>query len=202
MNDCQLPIFTYGTLRPGHHNFGLLADVVVATMPATTEGLQLLDAGPYPYAVYGPGRVHGDLITVGIDDFATTLADLDRLEGFDRHSPAHSHYQRVTTQVTTATGDVVLAWVYVAGPTTDTSDCVPIPGGDWAARPATPGQDPTPMCGIFGTIRPHTTTRRPSGGLPAWPSPTSATSPRTAVPTPQASPPSVAVPTPAHRLKF
>jgi gamma-glutamylcyclotransferase (GGCT)/AIG2-like uncharacterized protein YtfP len=134
MTSADLPIFVYGTLRPGQANHGwALRGRTVTAEPAVLPGA-VLYAGPgYPYAVRAPegggAAVHGDLIHPAPEQHAAVLADLDRLEG--------TEYERVAAAVRRRDGTTVRAWVYLATAplaarlrTTGT----PIAGGDWLRR--------------------------------------------------------------------
>jgi len=126
------PIFVYGTLRPGEHNYRcLLAAVSSYECRASLKGAAMFAGPGFPYVTRrGVGAVTGDLIWV--DDYQTTLARLDQLEGY-QGPDAHNHYDRILTEVTTDTGEPVTAWVYFAGDLVDLQRLQPIESGDWFA---------------------------------------------------------------------
>ena len=131
MEHLRLPVFVYGTLRPGHVNYQrLLAGRAIRETPAQAAGLALYGHG-LPYAVPTAGAVTiGALIHIDPAGYDQTLADLDRLEGFRPGRPDRSHYIRARWAIT-AGGDTVTAWIYLAGPRIDPADLDPIPGNDW-----------------------------------------------------------------------
>lgn len=101
-------LFVYGTLAPGRPNAHVLAGVPGEWQPATTTG-RLIAAGwgaaaGYP-ALVPDGRgeeVHGFLFTS--EALPQHLARLDEFEG--------EGYERVVTNVRTAKGETVEAYVY------------------------------------------------------------------------------------------
>uniref|UniRef100_A0A0D9W1J3 Gamma-glutamylcyclotransferase family protein n=1 Tax=Leersia perrieri TaxID=77586 RepID=A0A0D9W1J3_9ORYZ len=108
-------VFTYGTLKRGFSNHGLLQDLAVnsdATFvgAATTAARLPLVCGPYrvPFLLNLPGsghRVSGELYAVT----AKGLERLDELEGVSR-----SHYERLPVSVLLAEGAQVDAVAYYA----------------------------------------------------------------------------------------
>ena len=80
-----LPVFVYGTLRPGEGNYSwALAGKTVAEVPATVSGLALHEGPGFPYAVLTgdpADRVHGTLITIHRDLYEQVFARLDALDG-------------------------------------------------------------------------------------------------------------------------
>ncbi|MFE0458365.1 gamma-glutamylcyclotransferase family protein [Kitasatospora sp. NPDC058965] len=133
----KLPLFVYGTLRPGrrnHHRY--LGAHAVAARPAALPGAAL-HAGPgFPYALPDPGRtVLGDLITVRPAAHAQVLAALDRLE--ECRPEGDGLYVRERLAVTALdTGERLDAWVYLAGPAVAAELAAHpalIESGDWTA---------------------------------------------------------------------
>jgi len=94
-------LFVYGTLRRGQANHGQLGK---ASYGGETwiDGVDLHDLGPFPMAIGGSGRVHGELY----------LVDLGQLEQLDRFEGAPRLYQR--RQWTLPDGR--LAWIYLGQP--------------------------------------------------------------------------------------
>lgn len=129
----HLPVFVYGTLRPGHGNYRqLLAGRTIRETPATVSGLALYGCG-IPYAVPTQGATTvGALIHVDASVYAQVLHDLDSLEGYRPHRPDRSHYVRASWIVATDNGDLAEAWIYLAGPHVITDDLEPVPNNDWA----------------------------------------------------------------------
>lgn len=81
--DVAPPLFTYGTLMPGHLRWGVLEPHVVGWRPAAVEG-RLYDTGEgWPAAVFGPGAdvVKGWAIDLRPEVADVVLAHLDEVEG-------------------------------------------------------------------------------------------------------------------------
>lgn len=114
--DEQLPVFVYGTLRPGEANWRRLQPYAARTQRAQLAGYALFGAQwPYPYAApSADAAVVGDLVQIRQDDYADALHVLDSLEGY-QSGRAHNHYDRVAVTVQTDAGEDRTAWVYVAG---------------------------------------------------------------------------------------
>lgn len=114
----KLPIFVYGTLRRGFHNYNaLLADKISKCYDATIEG-ELYEAykDSFPSLVDGDKLVKGELMY--IDEFEAeyedVMASLDRLEGYMEHNEKDSMYIRQKRKVRNeVTGHSVDAWVYI-----------------------------------------------------------------------------------------
>lgn len=129
-----LPIFVYGTLRTGQHNWRrLLAGRTVREQPAIAPNhvLYTLDV---PYVVDGAGTVIGSLIELPPNRYTEIVRDLDALEEFDPIT-GNGHYLRVARMVRVAE-EHVLAWVYHGSPVA-LSRCTAadwVPSGDWLAR--------------------------------------------------------------------
>lgn len=131
----QLPVFVYGTLRPGQRNYdGFLRGLTAAEQPARLRGAMLYEGPGHPYAVATPdGEIRGELITLGPADYDTVLDALDTLEGC---APGGSGdlYERVERGVSLDGGGTARAWVYLAGGRLSArlrAVGTPVPGGDW-----------------------------------------------------------------------
>ena len=145
MDAGRLPVFVYGTLRPGEANHGLLRGRTSARTPAVLAGALLYQGPGYPYAVDDPdgGEIHGELVDPLPEAYEAVLADLDRLEEYVPGAPGNL-YERVVREVRTASGRRRPAWVYLAAAPTASvlrANGVPILGGDWSRRrpPGGPG---------------------------------------------------------------
>ncbi|MDF3288292.1 gamma-glutamylcyclotransferase family protein [Streptomyces silvisoli] len=145
MDAGRLPVFVYGTLRPGEANHGLLLGRTAAETPAVLPGALLYEGPGYPYAVDDPGggEIRGELIDPLPEVYEAVLADLDRLEEYVPGAPGNL-YDRLAREVRVAAGHVRPAWVYLAGTATARAlraDGVPVRGGDWRRRrlPGAPG---------------------------------------------------------------
>jgi gamma-glutamylcyclotransferase (GGCT)/AIG2-like uncharacterized protein YtfP len=136
MKAARLPVFVYGTLRPGEKNYPVcLAGRTVEEVAATAEGqLYFVADGGYPYVEPGPGTVAGELIYLEPRHYAQTLRGLDALEEYDPDNESHSVYLRRRTTVTLVDGSRTTAWIYYW-------NCPQIVGiriasGDFRKRPA------------------------------------------------------------------
>ncbi|MEU1625193.1 gamma-glutamylcyclotransferase family protein [Streptomyces sp. NPDC020096] len=139
MDAGRLPVFVYGTLRPGEANHPrLLRGRTTAETPAVLAGALLYEGPGYPYAVDDPGggEIRGELIDPLPEAYEAVLADLDRLEEYVPGAPGNL-YERVVREVRPAAGDVRRAWVYLAAPATTRTlraNGVRIADGDWKNR--------------------------------------------------------------------
>src|SRR5260221_5114220 len=105
--DEYLPIFVYGTLRPGQENYdrfvlGKTAREVAALLP--DHAMFVLDGYPCITEDTGAGDVSGDTLILLPELFPAVLAALDRLEGYTPRD-ASSPYLRVRRRVRTGEGD-------------------------------------------------------------------------------------------------
>lgn len=136
MRQERLPVFVYGTLRPGEKNYSrFLAGRTADEVTATAAGeLFFVAAGGYPYVVPGPGRVKGKLVHLDPSRYEQTLREIDTLEEYDPGDEAHSLYLRRSTTVTLTGGGRTAAWIYYwnGPPTLGTR----IASGDFRDRPA------------------------------------------------------------------
>ncbi len=134
-----VPLFVYGTLRPGGENWRVAAPWCLRAEPASLPRHRLYRLA-HPAAL--PGRddeaVVGDLLWLRPGDDEEALARLDAFEGTDPARPERSYYERVRRRVERAAGGLpVDAWVYLPGArlrATATDDRV-VPGGDWHDAP-------------------------------------------------------------------
>ncbi|MEV6670275.1 gamma-glutamylcyclotransferase family protein [Streptomyces sp. NPDC051162] len=115
MHGGPLPVFVYGTLRPGRRNHTVfLLGRTVAEEPARLRGAVLFEGPGYPYAVADPeGEVVGEVLWLPADRHDALLASLDALEGYEPGGSAN-HYVRVVRPVQLLGGDTVRAWTYLA----------------------------------------------------------------------------------------
>lgn len=134
-----LPLFAYGTLRPGCGNYrSFLADHVIDAQDATLRGYALFTHGAFPYAVTeGGATVTGSLLTINRASYVEAFGALDQLEGYRPEDPEYSHYVRVARVVEVPfegfPTEPALAWIYEAGPTVDVSTMHLVAEGDWLA---------------------------------------------------------------------
>ncbi|PSJ27780.1 hypothetical protein B7P34_15655 [Streptosporangium nondiastaticum] len=112
----RLPVFVYGTLRPGQANHGrYLRGRTVAEEPARLRGAVLFEGPGYPYAVAEPGgEVRGELVRVAPGAYAAVLASLDELEGCAADGTGELYVRVVRPVLTEGAEGAVRAWVYLA----------------------------------------------------------------------------------------
>ena len=106
----MLPVFVYGTLRPGswNHDRWLAPWLAAPCRPARLDGYALHHHGGLPYVVAAPGSsVVGDVAPLDPARYDEAMARLDELEDV-----AGGHYLKVRVRL--HGGEE--AWVYVAGP--------------------------------------------------------------------------------------
>lgn len=111
-----LPIFVYGTLRPGQKNyFHFLQGRTHGEFSATISGSLFLFTDPhggrYPYLTKGSGTVHGELIFLNPSTWKETLSGLDELEDYDPQNDS-GLYLRRRTAATLQNGEQIEAWTY------------------------------------------------------------------------------------------
>lgn len=137
MNDSpeNLPLFVYGTLRPGEKNHRrYLQGRIVRSCPAVVRGrlFFVLDGG-YPYLQPGDSTVKGDLVFLQPASRQATMAEIDRLEEYDPGNERGSVYLRRRTRARTADGAMHTAWVYYWN--CPGIEGTPIASGDFRDRP-------------------------------------------------------------------
>ncbi|WP_331445776.1 gamma-glutamylcyclotransferase family protein [Streptomyces xanthochromogenes] len=136
-----LPLFVYGTLRPGeryHRRF--LDGRTRSERPALLTGALLYDGPGYPYALPGDGTITGTLIELEPADHPQLLAALDELEEYVGPGHPRNLYDRLVREALVE-GRPVRSWVYLAAPRLARellASGTPIPGGDWLTRPSRP----------------------------------------------------------------
>lgn len=115
------PVFVYGTLRPGQHNFPLFGNAYYHV----EANAEIKDFGVYgaqrsfPYAKDTVGsKTVGDILWVDLNaNGQYARQSLDSLEGFDSDAPSDSHYERVLRKAKyLENGEPVDVdiWVYIA----------------------------------------------------------------------------------------
>ncbi len=116
-------LFVYGTLRSGQAARSLIANHVLAAVPATARGRMFARPDGYPGFLPGSdGRVVGEMMT--LSDLAAPFALLDAYEGED--------FMRSLQEVELGDGTTLWAWCYVLRSPALAEEGEPIPGGDWA----------------------------------------------------------------------
>ncbi|WP_051302699.1 gamma-glutamylcyclotransferase family protein [Salibacterium aidingense] len=109
------PVFVYGTLRNGLHNYkrvleGLTKQERSGTM---TGRLYAADHERFPCLVKeGNTVIQGEVMYIKEDRYEKVLRALDRLEGYEEGNPADSDYIRETVTVIDETGSEVEAYTY------------------------------------------------------------------------------------------
>jgi gamma-glutamylcyclotransferase (GGCT)/AIG2-like uncharacterized protein YtfP len=128
-------LFVYGSLMSaaGHAMGTRLRAEARLVGPATMQG-RLYRVGWYPGAVESaePGqRMHGEVYA--LDDSAKSLAWLDDYEGIVPGDQQAGEYRRLERGVRLATGEELIAWVYLYQK--DVAGLAPVPDGRWSAEP-------------------------------------------------------------------
>lgn len=132
----QLPVITYGTLRPGAGNYlNLLNGRTISEDTVHLTGYQMRGRSGFPYVVVtGDENDHvvGTLIHVIPELYVRTLSSMDSLEGY-REGSNQNHYDRIVVDYE-LNGEIGQAYMYVAGSgfALDMANELPIiSGGDW-----------------------------------------------------------------------
>jgi gamma-glutamylcyclotransferase (GGCT)/AIG2-like uncharacterized protein YtfP len=117
----HLPFFVYGTLLPGEANYPLWREAIAAMTPAALPGARLYDLGYFPMAVEMPqegpqGEVIGLVVYPKPEYYASAVALLDLVEGFDPDAMGQGAYRRSRRVVRLANGEPIVAWVYLGHP--------------------------------------------------------------------------------------
>jgi gamma-glutamylcyclotransferase (GGCT)/AIG2-like uncharacterized protein YtfP len=112
VSDGRLPVFVYGTLRPGswNHDRWLAPWLAGPCRPAHVAGHSLHHLERLPYLVPDPASttlVRGDVADLDPARYDAAMANLDLLEDVDG-----GHLVRVAVD----TVEGARAWLYVAGP--------------------------------------------------------------------------------------
>jgi len=121
-------LFVYGTLLSDQPNHRLIRPFIdpEQTMSAVLPGAVLHDAGAYPMAVRGIGRVVGEVVWLRPEYADEALARLDEYEGVDEGVYTREHAMVITP----CCGPIVDAWVYWGNPRV-AARYPRIPSGDW-----------------------------------------------------------------------
>lgn len=125
-----LPIFVFGTLRPGYGNdrlwHGYADDVCDGT--AILRDHRLVSNGAFPYCLPAEGQYAiGTLIVPHVHNYQAVLSRMDALEGVPHH------YTRRVCMVETP-DSIIQAHYYIPAHTEEYGNLSPVPGNDWAAR--------------------------------------------------------------------
>jgi gamma-glutamylcyclotransferase (GGCT)/AIG2-like uncharacterized protein YtfP len=153
----KLPVFVYGTLRKGLHNYRLLQGATVKEVPATIKGViyPVSPYGGFPCLVAEEGTVQGELMYIKPNIYDKVVDRLDSLEGYRKYHEVSSMYLRRKAIVKTEEGEVE-AWVYYWN---SQIKYPRIESGDWKTwNPSIPERIPfddyeeedEPCCGMCG----------------------------------------------------
>lgn len=141
----QLPIFVYGTLRPGFGNYQwALRGLTYREEPAILYGYTMFLGPGYPYITQArpdirPDATHiiGTALWVAPEDYEEVLESLDALEGFLGPENGNLNlYDRIST-IVEVDGHPLEAYTYVASSRSATrlwdraQDAI-LPQGDWS----------------------------------------------------------------------
>ncbi|RSL32418.1 gamma-glutamylcyclotransferase [Salibacterium salarium] len=114
MNE-KLPVFVYGTLRKGLHNYeNILEGQTTNEIAATTVGsLYAVSHESFPCLVKeGKTVIQGEIMCIKEDRYEEILKKLDALEGYDERNVQESDYVREITTVVDDKGHHVEAYTY------------------------------------------------------------------------------------------
>ena len=123
----MLPLFLYGTLRPGswNHRDWMAPHLAGPCRAASVSDVALHHVGGLPYLVPATGAVViGDLADLDPGRYDSILDLLDEFEG--THA---GHYRR--SVVTTDGGEEAWAWLAGDDLTAAVDASTLVPGGDW-----------------------------------------------------------------------
>lgn len=130
-----LPVFVYGSLRPGSiHYDRLLKGKTVSETPARVRGSLYTHVSlPWPCLIPGGDVVKGELIHIATDVYDKVMAALDDWEDYDPHDKPGSLYLRKVVTAMTADGREEQAWCYFwNGSERELGERVE--DGDWSKR--------------------------------------------------------------------
>lgn len=127
----HLPVFVYGTLRPGEKNYPeYLQGKTRQEIPGCVTGrLHFVRDGGYPYLTPGAGRVRGEIAFLRAENYDEVLHDLDRLEEYDPQNEADSVYLRRPVIAELADGRHLKVWTYYWNESQIHGE--PVPDGDF-----------------------------------------------------------------------
>ncbi len=129
----QLPLFVYGTLRPGEANFHhYLQHRTSKIQAARVRGrLYWIPRGNYPYLTEGEDQVFGEVVWVKPEVWTSVLKAIDRLEEYDPDDEASSWYLRRIVVTRLTDNSTLRCWTYLWNrPRQGTL----IMSGDWKKR--------------------------------------------------------------------
>jgi len=144
-----LPVFVFGTLRPGQKNFEIIREngAIEDIQEGKVDGVVMLTHEKFSVpqsteVADDSGYILGDIIALKKDSNGEdTRRSLDRLEGFNSDSPFEmSSYRRVDKMVTIINfegkEEVVKAWVYISVLIEPASPERIFKEGDWLKHPS------------------------------------------------------------------
>lgn len=110
----RLPVFVYGSLRPGNIHFDrLLKGKITKVTPARVRGSLYAHVSlPWPCLVPGDGEVKGEIIHIAPDVYDMVMVALDDWEDYDPRDESGSLYLRRVVTAITADGKEEQAWCY------------------------------------------------------------------------------------------
>ena len=113
----MLPVFVYGTLKPGYRNYRRYCQGRVLWERSAFVWGRLFDfpALSYPGMAAGESRVRGFLLALADE---ALLSQLDELEGYDPHAKTEENeYQRREVTAYDRAGEPIgRAWTYIVLP--------------------------------------------------------------------------------------
>lgn len=125
------PVFVYGSLLHGLHNYGrYLAGATAHEEAAMADGFEMYSVrGSFPGIIPGGGSIHGELMFIEPDQFTHVMERLDHLEGYEPRRESHSFYLRREVTAISQSGSRVKAWIYLYNEST--ARLAKVPHGDW-----------------------------------------------------------------------
>ena len=132
----QMPVFVYGTLRPGHGNASLWSGLATARYDghARVLGRRLVSNGGFPYMLHSTPseQVVGTLIFPDAAYYEQVLDRMDMLEGVP------VHYIRDTIAVICGGGvdgsAIFAAWTYMPVDDSEYEHLTPVTDNDWSVH--------------------------------------------------------------------
>lgn len=135
--DARLPFLVYGSLRSGQGNSRLLHGAIERMEVVRVHGVEMYSNKAFPFAL-PTGKdedvIVAELVDVFDDQYENVMVALDALEGYHGLGDDSNLYDRAVVSVTTTTGEVRKAFMYVTNRDTARLFLPSLPkvaSGDW-----------------------------------------------------------------------
>lgn len=128
----KIPVFVYGTLRPGLENYKrILQNKTASEIPAAMKGkmYSVNTELSYPCVIEGEDTIQGELMVIKEEYYWDVLKDLDWLEDYQEDDEEGSLYLRRLREVNLQNGEKAIAWVYLWN--RGVSEELYVKSGDW-----------------------------------------------------------------------